>query len=136
FGDLADDREAESGPAELARAAGVDTVEALEDVRQVLGRNSNAGVADGQFGDRAVAAQGDVDRPAGRGVANGVLDQVPDQLAQPFSVSPDGDRVASLQDNVAGAVVAGRDQDGVLSDGRNQRLQRDIFMLDRLLRVG
>src|SRR5512145_2003123 len=40
------DREAEPGAAELARAPGVDAVEPLGHPRQVLGRDSDPGVAD------------------------------------------------------------------------------------------
>ena len=43
--DVLDDRQAEAGAAELARARLVDAVEALGQARQVLGRHADAGVA-------------------------------------------------------------------------------------------
>ena len=45
--DMLDDGEAEAGAAELARARGIDAIEALGEPRQMVGRNAVALVADG-----------------------------------------------------------------------------------------
>ena len=49
-GQLADDREPDAGALERARASVADTVEALEQARELVGGDADPGVADRQLG--------------------------------------------------------------------------------------
>src|SRR6201996_713075 len=62
--------------------------EPVEDVRQVLGRDADAGVADGQDGSGAVAAGANGDLAALGGELQRVGQQVGDHLVQPAPVGP------------------------------------------------
>src|SRR5260370_7872213 len=78
---LTSDRKAETKPAGVAGARAVGTVEALEDVLEVRGRDAGSGVGDGDL-DVLEAALVQADRddsPLGR-----VVDRVPHQVGQPL----------------------------------------------------
>src|SRR5690606_8688552 len=81
--DVLDDRQAQTGAAGFARAAGRDPVEALGDPRQVRLRDAVAAVAHRQRRAAVFAAHElDGDPPAGRGVAHGVGDEVGERAVQ------------------------------------------------------
>ena len=56
--DVFDDREAETGAAEFARARAIDAIEALGQPRDIGGRNAFAGVSDDKFDTGASVARG------------------------------------------------------------------------------
>src|SRR5437773_11902719 len=64
--------------ARLAAGTGrVAAIEPVEDARQVVGRDAGAGVADGHKHRLAIAGPGlQLNLPAGRSVAQGILDEV------------------------------------------------------------
>ena len=82
------DQRLDQGQAQT-RAAAVAADEAVEDVRLDVERHAAAGVADGQphLARRPHGRQGH--GPAGRGLAQGVLDQVIERLHQPLGVAAD-----------------------------------------------
>src|SRR5437879_845837 len=77
--DVLDDGEAQPGATQLARARGVDAVEALGEPRQMVGGDAVALVADGD-GDPALA--GRTRHHAHRGGGLGVLQRVVDQVLE------------------------------------------------------
>lgn len=85
------DREADAAAA-AASAGGIGTVEALEDVRQVLRADACAGVGDLDHSAAVVAGDRHGDGAVGRGVLERVGEQVGQHLAQPVGVPIDGDR--------------------------------------------
>ena len=93
LGDGGGDGQAEPRPALAVRPDLVHPVEPVEDERQVLLRDADAGIADGR--DRLVVLPDDRagDRAAGRRVAEGVVQDVQEQLPQPDPVAPDRDAV-------------------------------------------
>src|SRR5918912_170719 len=88
---MAYDGEAKAHPAVLARCALVRLAEAVEDVRQKLRRDPDAGVADRDLNVRVHALQPDLYPPAPRGKLNGVREQIPDHLLKAHGVARDGD---------------------------------------------
>src|SRR4029450_1295315 len=81
-GDRADDGQAETGAAVGAGAVGLQSVERLEQGRDLVGGNEGAAVGDRDKGHGAGVAGVDLDPAAGLVVADGVLDQVGDQPLQ------------------------------------------------------
>ena len=78
LGNVLSDRQAEArvsvrAPTPLAVFA---PVEALEDKGKILWRDAFAGVVDLEPNAACIAAEGEGDAPSGRGMANGVVDQV------------------------------------------------------------
>src|SRR5207249_11929614 len=80
------DREAESGPALLARARLVDAVEAFEDAREILRRDPRAGVLDLAPNPGFIAPQRDPHPPPLR-VLHRVVDQVRHRLLEQRAIS-------------------------------------------------
>ena len=89
FGYALHDGQPETGPARRASTRGIDPVEAVEDARQVLGRDPDAVVGNGQ-GDDARAQQAHLggDVAPGRRVADAVLHQVLDDADELVAVPP------------------------------------------------
>ncbi len=88
LGHVLDDRQPEAGAAGVARAAGVDAVEALGEARQVLAGDAATVVGHGEFG--ASVGEGlpaELDAAALRRVANGVVEQVGERAAH-FGLGP------------------------------------------------
>lgn len=85
-------RKPQPGPTIGAGAGLVGAVETVEDVRQVFGGDALAAVADGDLGLGADDAQAEVDPACGRRVADGVLDQIDQGLAQTVGVAEDDNR--------------------------------------------
>src|SRR5829696_2201901 len=111
------DRQAEPGAAAGGGAGRVGPVEALEDPLGLLGGEAGAVVDDLDGGPGAAVEGGgpdpDLDRAAGRGVGEGVVDQVGQHLAQPLVVA-EHDQGAAL---AAVAVVAGAEDELDLAVG-------------------
>src|SRR5262245_3447881 len=82
LGDVLDDRQAEPGPARLARAGAIDAVEALEDAWQVAVRDAEAGVRDREDDLAVRAGELDVHLPTRPGVADRVVHEVAHQQRQ------------------------------------------------------
>src|SRR5688572_19720579 len=70
------DGEAKAGAAGFARAAAVDTIEALRQARQMLRRYADAGILDAERSALGQVAPDDAHFPVARGVADGIRDQV------------------------------------------------------------
>ncbi len=89
LGDGVADRQAQAGGAGLAGAGRVDSIEPLEDARQVFGRDPDAGVLDEQLGLALVVLQADADEPPRGSVFDGVVDQIEQQPAELVAVAAD-----------------------------------------------
>ena len=87
--DAAHDRQAQPAAAALARAGAVDPVEALEQLRQRVGRDAAAGVAHQHANVLAVGVGAQADVAAGLRILAGVVEQVQYHLAQPIGVAVD-----------------------------------------------
>ena len=85
------DCESQSGAAAVARAAGIDAVEAFGEVREVFGGDAGAAVFDGEGGLLCVVVvgQADADVAACRGVAHGVADEVAECAVQVAVIAVD-----------------------------------------------
>src|SRR6185503_5717088 len=81
FSDPAPDREPEPRAAVSARSRAVHAVEAVEDVRQVLRRDADAGVADSADDGTLLRAHRDRQRTAGGRVLDRVVEQDQEQSA-------------------------------------------------------
>src|SRR5919112_282994 len=86
--DAAHDREAEPGAAPLGGAGALP--EAVEHVRQVLGRDPRAGVLDGEADAGRVAVGGERDAAAAGRELEGVGHQVGERLLEALGVGPNG----------------------------------------------
>src|SRR5213075_1916144 len=85
---LADDRQAQTGPTARPVPGLVAPVEPIEDPGELLRRDAAAGVLDGDL-NQVVAARGSKrDDAALGGVAQGVADQVAENLDDPLAVAP------------------------------------------------
>ena len=95
--ELAGDRESQAGAAGLACSRRIGAVEALEDVREVLGRNAGAGVAhlDGDVGFRGPRPNADL--AAGGSMGDRVVEKDAQDLRDPFRVRPRRGRFARLE---------------------------------------
>src|SRR5438067_753978 len=122
---VAHDRQPEPQPPVRARARAVGLPEALEDVRQEVGRNPDARVTHADHGVMRVAREPDGDAPAARRELDGVGDEVPDDLLQPVAIAAHGTdavvelalegdllRVGRRTDRVDGALDGRRQVDG------------------------
>ena len=76
----------------------------LEDPRQHVGRDADAGIAHAHHGVASLALDGERDLAAALGVLGGVVEQVGDDLCQPGHVGVDEDEIGRKVDN---QVVAG-----------------------------
>src|SRR5690349_3885269 len=76
FDAAAGDREAEAGAAGFAVASGFGAKEGVEDGGHRFFRDAGAVIGHGELDAVGVAVGGDADRAIGRGVADGVADQV------------------------------------------------------------
>ena len=97
FDEELDERQADAVAAGLAGSCFVDAVEAVEDVRQMLGRDADAVVLDFDFDDAVLFLAADGDFPAFGRVFDGVVEEVLDDFleevfsCQQFGVRFDGD---------------------------------------------
>src|SRR5258708_18999449 len=93
LGDPLADGEAEAGAGTLARARArrVGAPEAVEDVRQIPGRDPDPGVGDGEPGTPVAAGQLHGDLTAARCVLHRVLDEIERELAHAAPVHRDHD---------------------------------------------
>lgn len=89
-GELGDHCEADAAARHLGRVAA--PPETLGDVRQVLQRDADARVSDGQRGMSVILADLHGDVPAGRGELDGVAEQIGDDLMHPPVVGQDRSR--------------------------------------------
>src|SRR5262249_4224044 len=87
------------------RRAGVELAERLEDALDVLFRNADAGVGDGEHGGVAEAPDADLDRSAGRGELHGIAGEIDDDLPEAALVAADGDRRRGGAEGEAHAVL-------------------------------
>ena len=133
--DVLDDREAKAGAAHLARAGGVDSVEALGEARQVLARNAVAPIAYRNRDRRRCRAvglhpagtlgdHGDLGpRPA---VFDGVVEEVLKQLGQFVAIAQDIGQIVGHGQRDPHAATAGaqRQRLGEIGEERSQRHPR------------
>ena len=84
--DVAHDREPETEPVLLALAA-LGLLKPIEDMRQELGSDAAARIADHDFGVRVHALQGDFDPAAARREFDRVRQEVPDHLQQAVRIA-------------------------------------------------
>src|SRR5258705_6845472 len=96
FDEVLHNRESQSGTALLTRAARVNPVEALEDAWQVLGGDAAAGIGDPHEHLIARGRCEHADTPARWRVAQRVVEQVGENLAECFRI--DADRAAGILD--------------------------------------
>ncbi len=89
FGDPPSDRQAESDPADSRRPCRSRAEERIEDVRQVIRRESWSKVRDGQLGLGIPHPHPNHDRAGGRAVLGRIVEQVVEQLGQQFRMSTD-----------------------------------------------
>ena len=87
--EMPDDREPEAEAAGLARRSGIRLAKALEDVRQEIGADADAGVADDDLDVRVDALEPHLDPAALRRELDGVGQQVPHDLLQPIGIARD-----------------------------------------------
>ena len=90
LGHVADDGQAEAAAAGPAGPGLVDPVEALEDPRELAGRDALAGVGDLEDGPALGHVEPDTDGALGRRVAQGVVEQVGQQQAELGPVAAQG----------------------------------------------
>src|SRR5579883_1359844 len=92
-----DDGEAEAGAAEFARASLVDPVEALEQAGQILFWDADARILHGNLDFLATIVddrmRGDRNGPTRRGVFQGIIEQVRNDLVHRFGVAEHFDAV-------------------------------------------
>src|SRR2546425_9788660 len=86
--EVLDNGQAQAGAAQFARAGLVDAIEALEYSRQILLRDADAGVRHLQMDSTLRAPPAYADASAGRGIFEGVVDQVPQDLVERILVRP------------------------------------------------
>src|SRR5205807_4238085 len=98
FDDLSGDRQPETAAAAATGPRAVDLEEALEDAWQIVGGDDGACVvhADADVS-RPQYLRADVDRATGRRVADGVVDEVREDLLEPALVAVDERYVAGAQ---------------------------------------
>src|SRR5215469_8824055 len=116
--DRLDDGEPESRAALLARARDIDTVEALEHVRQCLGRDADAVVGDIENREVAFAPHRQAYLAPARGVLDGVVEQIDDHLLQARPVALHRHRGAGITDDAD--VFVGGEQAHLLRRGRRE----------------
>ena len=91
--DVFDDRQPQSGAAEVSGARFIDPIKALGETRQIFFRNSRARVTDGDFDLRSAAVlrrnqcRGKRDFTAQGGVFECVIDEIDEQLLQSVKVA-------------------------------------------------
>src|SRR4029453_6524561 len=90
--DLPAERETEAGAADRTRVGGVHAEEPLEDLSLLRGGNSEPGVADADAGGAVAGRRADAAAPAGRGVLDGVREQIRDDLPDAVAVAHDRQR--------------------------------------------
>ena len=93
FHDLPRDRQPESRAAGLPRPCRIDPVETLENVREVLGWDAGTGVSHAD--DRFLCPVDQIERNSspGRRVAQGIVDQIEQELLQSILIAVDLDRL-------------------------------------------
>ena len=85
--DIFYDREAEAGPAGVAGPVFVDSVEAFENVRLIVGRNPGAIICDGDTDFRAMARCGDSEMEiCGGAMPEGIANQVGENFLDPGTI--------------------------------------------------
>src|SRR5712691_4762475 len=87
--EVLDDRQAEPRAAFLPRAAGVHTVEALEDAREVLGGDAGAGVGHPNDDVAAVSLRGHADTATPRRMPQRVIKEICEDLLQRVGIAAD-----------------------------------------------
>ena len=87
FDEVFDDREAEAGATDVAGAAGVDAVEALEQALFVFAFDARSVVFDDEAGDVVVAGGADADVSSGWCVFDRVVDQIDEDLIERLRVA-------------------------------------------------
>src|SRR3954468_24006858 len=85
--DVLHNRETKSGPAGLARAAGIDAVKALKQARQVLVRDAFAKVAHVKLNRFSVSLGAKLDLPASLAVLQRVFDQISEHLLDRVTIA-------------------------------------------------
>ncbi len=123
---VADDRQAEPEPAVGAGDRPVGLAEAVEDVRQEVGADADAGVGHPDDGVAPLLAQADLDPARPGGELDGVGEQVPDHLLQPVGVAEDRARQRADRDVEEDPLGVGRRAHGL------ERGVDDAAQLDRL----
>src|SRR5262245_20371718 len=83
---FARDRQSESQPSILARETTVGSSKALEDMRQELGRNAGAAVADYDLEVRTHVMQSDMHQAVTGREADGIREQIPDHLLKTVGI--------------------------------------------------
>src|SRR5580658_3512575 len=89
FDGVLDDGKAQAGAAQGARSRFVDAVEALEDARQILGRDADAGVSDQDVDLSVPGSHLDLDFTARPVELDGVIKQIDKDLLQPKLMAND-----------------------------------------------
>src|SRR5262249_61098100 len=83
---LARDRQSEAQPSILARETAVGLSKTLEDMRQELGRNAGAAVADHDLEVRTNVMQPDIHQAVAGSEADRIREQIPDHLLKTVGV--------------------------------------------------
>ena len=86
--ELARNRQAESRAARLARPRAVRPVEAIEDVRQVIGGDAAPGIDHVDDGVRTIHRGANRDDAVVRGVRDGVDQKIPEHLLETIRIAP------------------------------------------------
>lgn len=95
-----DDSKTKACSAHLAAASLVDTIEALEEAREVLGRYPYSIVAEDKRPVVGVALSGERDRRALAGIGNGVVGEIAEDTVK--------QRLTAFDDELAGQIVVKR----------------------------
>src|SRR3954468_1901974 len=132
FDELLDDREPDPGAASASVARFLHPVEALEDVWQVVGGNGLAGVRHRHDDVVATTLGRDGDRASGLRVADGVLEQVRQDLGETVRVGAGGDRSRDLGTKLEACRRSARSGE---IDGRPDRVREIDLTLGRLGRA-
>ena len=98
--DLLDDGQAEAEAAVRTTRGAVGLPEALEHVRQNVGRDADAVVAHADDDPVGVALDIDDDAPVGETELHGIGDEVPDDLLQAVGIGADDDRLRRIEREV------------------------------------
>ena len=97
--DVVRNRETESGAALGASAGLIDSIEALEDLRGVLGRHAGTVVRDAEHHRFPIELGSQRDRAAGRRDAGGVVDEHQECLVQTIAVAADPEVGGALDED-------------------------------------
>lgn len=91
LGDPLRDGEAEAATAPVLGSRSIDTIEAIEDVREGIGGNADAVIGDAEMDVQRVGGEGDGDNSVIRGVFDRIVDQNSDHAPEQGGIAFDGE---------------------------------------------